>query len=62
MPEFHDPRAIVRHAADVGDWRLVELLGRLLTRGAHTQQRAARRAYVTLAVKLGLVDDSREMG
>jgi hypothetical protein len=60
MPEFHDPRAVVRHAVDVGDWRLVELLGRLLTRGVGARQQAAHRAYLTLAVKLGLVDQSRE--
>jgi len=61
MPESHDPRAIVRHAADARDWRLVELLGRILNQGARGQQRAARRAYATLAIKLGLADDSREI-
>jgi hypothetical protein len=60
MPEFHDPRAVVRHAADARDWRLVELLGRILNQRARGQQRAAHRAYMTLAVKLGLVDDGRE--
>ncbi len=59
MPESHDPRAIVRHAADVGDWQLVELLGRLLSRGTRLQHHAAHRAYMTLAVRLGLTDDDR---
>ena len=57
MGEYHDPQAIVRHAAEVGDWRLVELIGRLLSRGVNRKQRAAHRAYATLAARLGLIDD-----
>ena len=30
MPDAHDPAALVRHAAQAGDWRLVELIARML--------------------------------
>lgn len=58
MTDAHDPQALVRHAVQAGDWRLVELVVRLLA-GASTQGHgSARRAYETLAVKLGLASDS----
>ncbi len=60
MSEYHDPQAIARHAAEVGDWRLVELIGRRLSRGMYRKQPAAHRAYATLAVRLGLIDDRRD--
>jgi len=30
MPDAHDPATLVRHAAQAGDWRLVELIARML--------------------------------
>ena len=30
MSDAHDPAALVRHAVQTGDWRLVELIARML--------------------------------
>jgi hypothetical protein len=57
MPEAHDPAALVRHAAQAGDWRLVYLITRLLSGRSTTPPTTARRAYATLALKLGLTGD-----
>jgi hypothetical protein len=54
MQQPHDPAALVRHAVLVGDWRLVELLARILSGQSSAQSLGARRAYGTLVVKLGL--------
>jgi hypothetical protein len=58
MPDAHDPAALVRHAVQAGDWRLVELIARLLGGVPTGRPGSARRAYGTLAVKLGLASDS----
>lgn len=54
MSDAHDPAALVRHAVQAGDWRLVELIARILSGQPSTSSRGARRAYGTLLVKLGL--------
>jgi len=54
MSDAHDPAALVHHAIQAGDWRLVELIGRMLGGHHSTPSLAARRAYGTLVVKLGL--------
>ena len=50
MPDAHDPAALVRHAVQAGDWRLVELIARMLggqssaqSLGAPARLRDARR-------------------
>jgi hypothetical protein len=58
MPDAHDPAALVRHAVQAGDWRLAELIARLLAGTTAATHGSARRAYETLAVKLGLACDS----
>lgn len=51
MTDLRDPMALVRHAVQVGDWRLLDLLAPILAgRGA------AHRAYGTLVLRLGLRD------
>ena len=44
MSDAHDPAALVRHAVQAGDWRLVELIARMLARPSTAQAtgRAAR--------------------
>ena len=54
MPDAHDPAALVRHAAQAGDWRLVELIARLLSGHSSVASATAHRAYLTLVMKLGL--------
>jgi hypothetical protein len=54
MPDAHDPAALVRHAVQAGDWRLVELIARLLGGQPNASSLGARRAYSTLVVRLGL--------
>lgn len=58
MSDAHDPAALVRHAVQAGDWRLVELVARILAGAMTARHGSARRAYETLAVKLGLASDS----
>ena len=45
MPNAHDPAALVRHAVQAGDWRLVELIARILA-GATTGKARERAASV----------------
>ena len=54
MSDAHDPAALVHHAIQAGDWRLVELIARMLGGQQSAPSLAARRAYGTLVVKLGL--------
>ena len=54
MSDAHDPAALVRHAVQAGDWRLVELIARMLAGQPIARSLGARRAYGTLVVKLGL--------
>ena len=54
MSDAHDPAALVRHAVQAGDWRLVELIARMLAASRARRPHGARRAYGTLVVKLGL--------
>jgi hypothetical protein len=54
MPDAHDPAALVSHAVQAGDWRLVELVERMLGGHPSTPSLGASRAYGTLVVKLGL--------
>jgi hypothetical protein len=58
MPDAHDPAALVHHAVQAGDWRLVELIGRMLGGQPIAPSLGARRAYDTLVVKLGLSSSS----
>ncbi len=54
MPDAHDPAALVLHAVQAGDWRLVELIARILSGQPSTPNLSAHRAYGTLVVRLGL--------
>jgi hypothetical protein len=54
MSDVRDPKALIRHAVQVGDWPLVELLARLLAGRSTGGAPAARRAYRTLVSALGL--------
>jgi hypothetical protein len=54
MSDVRDPAALVRHAAEVGDWRLVELLAHVLGGGSDRPLLGARRAYCKLVLLLGL--------
>jgi hypothetical protein len=54
MSDAHDPAALVHHAVHAGDWRLVELIARMLAGQPGAASHGARRAYATLVVKLGL--------
>jgi hypothetical protein len=56
MPDSNDAAALVRHAAQAGDWRLVYLITRLLN-GRAPAHSPARRAYATLVLKLHLAGD-----
>jgi hypothetical protein len=56
MSDTRDPAAVLRHAVQVGDWRLAELLARLLAGEFNGQTSVAQRAYDTLVVRLGLGD------
>jgi hypothetical protein len=54
MSDAHDPAALVRHAVQASDWRLVELIARMLGGQPSARSLGARRAYGMLVVKLGL--------
>lgn len=56
MSDTRDPAAVLRHAVQVGDWRLAELLARVLAGGLTGRAAVAHRAYDTLVVQLGLSD------
>jgi hypothetical protein len=58
MRDAHDPAALVRHAAEAGDWRLVELVARMLSGHADAARTTAQRAYATLVLKLGLAGET----
>ena len=60
MPDVHDPAALLRHATQAGDWRLVYLITRMLSGRSTVHGAAARRAYTTLLLKLGLLGDGRD--
>lgn len=61
MPDAHDPAALVRHAAQAGDWRLVALITRILDGRANALPASTgHRAYATLVLKLGLARGSGE--
>jgi hypothetical protein len=57
MAAVRDPTALARHAVQAGDWRLVELVARMLGGQSNPPPLAARRAHVTLVVKLGLTGE-----
>ena len=54
MPDAHDPAALLHHAIQAGDWRLVELIARILGGQPSTPSLGVRRAYGTLVAKLCL--------
>jgi hypothetical protein len=56
MTDVRDPMALVRHAAQVGDWRLVELLSRVLAGRPSERFTGAGRAYAALVPRLGLCE------
>ena len=58
MPDAYDPTALVRHAVAAGDWRLVELIARMLAGVSTPRAAGARRAYETLVLLLGLASES----
>ncbi len=60
MPDAHDPAALVRHAAQAGDWRLVELIARRLSGRSAVSATVAHRAYTALVAKLGLSGDAAD--
>jgi hypothetical protein len=54
MSDLRDPVALIHHALQVGDWKLVELVARVL-QGDHSEGRdAGKHAYRTLVARLGL--------
>lgn len=62
MPDARDLTALMRHAVQAGDWRLVSLVAGLLGGQSNASSLAARRAYATLVVRLGLTDESNYHG
>lgn len=56
MPDARDPSALVRHAIQAADWRLLDLITRMLTGHAAVPTTPAGRAYSTLVSRLGLID------
>jgi len=61
MTNARDPMALLRHAAQAGDWRLVEAVARLLA-GRPAYITAARRAHGSLVFLLGLVPGGYDRG
>ena len=57
MNRERDDLAVMRHAVRSRDWRLVELLARLLAREPAGWLGVAHSAYSTLAARLGLGGD-----
>jgi hypothetical protein len=53
MSPRHDDLAVMRFAIQNRDWRLVELLVRLLDRESASWLRVAHDAYTTLSARLG---------
>jgi len=60
MSDAHDPAALVRHAVQAGDWRLVELISRRLSDRPAPPAAAAGQAYASLVVRLGLAGDAAD--
>jgi hypothetical protein len=60
MPDAYDPAALVRHAAEAGDWRLVELIARRLRGDSRVSGTIADRAYAELVVRLDLAGDAAD--
>jgi hypothetical protein len=57
MPDVRDPMALLCHAAQVGDWLLLDAVARVL--GSRQRPRlVADRAYESLVVLLGLANGS----
>lgn len=54
MTSQRDQVALVSFAVQARDWRLVELLARLLGRESSSWLGVAHRAYILLAARLGL--------
>ena len=54
MPDHRDPRALVRHAAEAGDLRLLELVASRLRIRPPPWLGPRRSAYATLVGVLGL--------
>jgi hypothetical protein len=54
MAHARDPAALVRDAAEAGDWRLVELIARVMSRRPLPSASWGRRVYAVLVSKLGL--------
>ncbi len=61
MTNARDPMALLRHAVQADDWRLVEAVARLLT-GRPAYVTVAGRAYSSLVLLLGLVPGSYDRG
>ena len=57
MSTQRDDLAVMRFAIRSGDWRLVELLARLLRREPSDWLTVAHSAYTTLSARLGLGSD-----
>jgi hypothetical protein len=57
MRDVHDPMALVRHAVQAGDWKLVEVIARILGGRSAVPPSPGQRAYATLARTLGLAGD-----
>ncbi len=58
MTDARDPMALLRHAAQVGDWRLLEAVARLLSGRRFQAAMAGDRAYGSLVILLGLAGKS----
>ena len=56
MADARDPSALMRHAIQAGDWKLVELIARRLCGQPGVPTRAGFRAYQSLCLRLGLVE------
>lgn len=62
MTNARDPMALLQHAAQAGDWQLLEAVA-LLVSGRSTRGGAAgNRAYGSLVVLLGLTARSYDRG
>jgi hypothetical protein len=54
MKDVRDPLALLSHAIQAGDWKLVELLARVLAGQSSPRSFSASRAYAALVGGLGL--------
>lgn len=62
MTNPRDPMALLRHAAQAGDWRLLEAVAVLLSGRSTRAGAAGNRAYGSLTVLLGLTARSYDRG